>query len=744
MRGLFFRFRRRSGCCERAEFAKASGQRVAGRFAVGGKDALPARWRVESDITKYLALGLCGTMCYCVSVASVVKPAEPPGSLKELKEQAVNLMELMSRDRVPFQDVEMLIGKVLNCLDRLSVEEVLSDLAYVYETIKSIVLFYQQLGNIEIALNTQERFLRFCERVDVLQVNPAILVAALNEMGDLLLQGRQFAKAKAYFVQTIEIARDIDPAIISESPSMLLSLSAAYGFLALSRVLSGSQTDPRPSLDLQYSILQKILECTEIQLSQKVTSMISAVNTHLLISAAYIEEKKKSEAIEFFELADSLCHQCINRSLHDQPLLAKLSLLNEHLRLRFSAFLTQIGELDRAEALTRELINYQTNTYGSNAIQLITSLTNLGVIRYQQKRYPDALDALQSALELAKKVPQPEKWIRDTQKLHTYLAQTFQALSNFEMAEFYLSESLDLVSEAYGDDSEQAAEIYHLLGKLSRDQKSYEKSLKFFQASYSLCNQILAPSHPLTHVVIDHMAEVMMIPEVGRLEEAEELLRKSLSDRRKAFDGLSPQVISCVSNLANLYLRRGDFEKAEFHFSQLLRLSVDKHSTECHRDVALAEYGIARSLMGLSNPNSREHLERALKIQKSLLQSAGSERSAADVHLLGCILYFLGRWHSDARHWRAAYALYEEALTEFEKANHESSPNAIDVQVDMARVLIGQKDYFGAQRRLDRVLKDLAEEGSQGISRVDRRSIEEQIVGMKAQLDAWRGAPGGS
>mmetsp|Transcript_19966 Transcript_19966/g.42622 ORF Transcript_19966/g.42622 Transcript_19966/m.42622 type:complete len:323 (+) Transcript_19966:50-1018(+) len=109
--------------------------------------------------------------------------------------------------------------------------------------------------------------------------------------------------------------------------------------------------------------------------------------------------------------------------------------------------------------------------------------------------------------------------------------------------------------------------------------------------------------------------------DVGRQDEALEVLKKALTLRKAMVGKTHPSVAECLNNLGAIYLTRGSLQKAAEHYEQALELlTAARDGREEGAYVALTLYniGVCRSRLGQMDA-AGVALRRALKIGEQAL-----------------------------------------------------------------------------------------------------------------------------
>ena len=189
------------------------------------------------------------------------------------------------------------------------------------------------------------------------------------------------------------------------------------------------------------------------------------------------------------------------------------------------------GDLPGAEAPLNEALRAAQNASGANSQEAGRALWELGRLRLQQDRLPEARDLYEKSLQIL---------------------ETTQAPSTD------ISALLDDLAGVYATDKQWT---------LAR--QTYERALE-------IDRRILGDDHPRLSEHIGNLA--IVVQNLGDLKQAEALYREAIRRREKAYGVLSAQTASARANFGALLQREGRLDEAE----PLLRSALDS---------ALAKWG---------------------------------------------------------------------------------------------------------------------------------------------------------
>jgi CHAT domain-containing protein/Tfp pilus assembly protein PilF len=178
---------------------------------------------------------------------------------------------------------------------------------------------------------------------------------------------------------------------------------------------------------------------------------------------------------------------------------------------------------------------------------------------YFASRYDDALEALESVLELREKALGPEHSIVAA-TLHN-LASIYRNKGDYAKAESLHHRARTIWEKTLGPEHPNVAMSLNNLGILYQGKGSYAKAEQAYQRSLAIKLKALEPEHPDVAVTLHNLAD--LYHDRGDYTNAESIYERVLDMRKKALGPEDPDVAAILTNLAELNRDRGDRAKAE-------------------------------------------------------------------------------------------------------------------------------------------------------------------------------------
>ncbi|CAF3410943.1 unnamed protein product [Rotaria sp. Silwood1] len=177
-------------------------------------------------------------------------------------------------------------------------------------------------------------------------------------------------------------------------------------------------------------------------------------------------------------------------------------------------------------------------------------------------------------------------------------------------------ELYNVLLEQTSDDSE-IAHIYHLLGKVKREQGQYKEAISFYEKSLEIEQKTLPKDHPSLAPTYGNIGAVYN--KMGNYTKALEFYEKDLEITKKAVPPNHPNLAISYNNIGAAYNAKSDYSKALEFFEKAHRI-LERNLPPNHPDLATSYNNIGTAYSGMGNySKALANLEKALAIkQKSL------------------------------------------------------------------------------------------------------------------------------
>ena len=271
----------------------------------------------------------------------------------------------------------------------------------------------------------------------------------------------------------------------------------------------------------------------------------------------------------------------------------------QHLRLGRQC-LAQ-GDMAGAEREYRAAV-VESEAAGADSPQFASALSNLGQLRYQQKKFADAAELFRRALEVREHLVGTEHFSL-VQSINN-LAAAEVALSDLAAAEPLLQRALVLTERHYGAEHPDVATCLSNLSRLYFRRGAYAAAEPILQRLLVI-KQAQGADHPEVASVLANLATVRQM--LGQYDSAEELWRHVLSIRERSLSANAPALATTLENLADTCAAGGKVSEA---------LALRERALAIHEQTLGADHPTVASarakIVGLQLETSMEGLDGTL------------------------------------------------------------------------------------------------------------------------------------
>lgn len=252
-----------------------------------------------------------------------------------------------------------------------------------------------------------------------------------------------------------------------------------------------------------------------------------------------------------------------------------------------------------------------------------------------------------------------------------YLGTNYRRVGDFEKAEKYLFQSLELSRARFPDIHEKIASTLNHISSLYQNMGEYEKAIPFAIEAHQMRLEIFGPGH--LNTLAAHSNTARAYSGAGRLEEAAETYRDVLAIFREEYGNDNFYISGILQSYGNVFLRMGDYSRAE----TIIRESLDHGERLLPTDHIRLSYPLKGLAEALRKQNRSEealpYAERAYALRNVLPDDHADLNSAR--FTLGMCLWNLNRQKEAETHLRASLAYFE------------SRPDQYSAQIDELREL---------------------------------------------------------
>lgn len=260
---------------------------------------------------------------------------------------------------------------------------------------------------------------------------------------------------------------------------------------------------------------------------------------------------------------------------------------------RLARLLYDQGELEEAEALSREALDARRRLFGVGDTAVANSLNDLAEIRNARGHLDEAETLHAEALAIDRRSGLQQRVATDLDNLGVVLRRA----GEHDEARRLLEEALAIRRELYGDRHTKVAMSLVNVSAALREAGEYDEAERLLLEALAMRRELLGDRHPHVAIVLGTLGNTRL--QAGRHDAARDAYREALEIRRAVFGESHPSVARSLNSLAVVAYHRGDYAGAADRFAEVLEIWEDRFG-EDHPDVlsALNNLGAARREAG--------------------------------------------------------------------------------------------------------------------------------------------------
>jgi len=236
-----------------------------------------------------------------------------------------------------------------------------------------------------------------------------------------------------------------------------------------------------------------------------------------------------------------------------------------------------------------------------------------------------------------------------------YLGTNYRRTGDYEKAEKYLFESLELSRARFPNVHEQIASTLNHISSLYQNMGEFEKALPYAIESHQMRLKIFGPGH--LNTLAAHANTARTYSGAERLEEAADTYRDVIAIFREEYGNDNFYISGLLQSYGNVYIRMEDYERAETIIRESLQHS-ERLLPEGHVRQAYPLKGLADALKGQERyAEALSYAEQAYEVRSTQLPQ-NNPLLIYTRHTLGYCLWQLDRREEAEAHLREALAFY--------------------------------------------------------------------------------------
>jgi serine/threonine protein kinase len=568
----------------------------------------------------------------------------------------------------------------------------------------------------------------------VVSVCQAVRAVQAETLAEERLEGEREAHAAAVAARNAEAAQRIEVTQQKERAEREAAITQAVNDFLHNSLLGQADTRLQPFLG---EVIQRNPNVSVAELLDRAAQVIAGKFEGQPLIEAAIRLTLAGAYRSLGRYAESLPH--LERSI----LLRTAELGANHpdtltTRINLALLYHERGDYERAEALTKEVLDACASTLGADHSLTLTSKNNLALLYRDRGNYEGAELLLQEVLaahsrpveadhtstlgtknDLAALYTSQGKYDRaeplyqqvfeahsrqhgadhpDTLVSKDNLAVLYSYQAKYDLAEQLMKEVLVVETAQRGVDHPDTLLTKHNLGFLYQNQGRYDRAEALFKEVLDARTRRQETAHPRTLVTKRCLADVYMAQRKDAAAEA--LYGEVLAAFVATLGGDHPETQNTRHGLATLYQHQGKYDQAEPLYVQALAARTAKFGAD-HPDTLTTKNNLAMIYGRQKKYESAEALTKEVLGARTVKLGADHPLTLASKHNLAFL-------YQSQQKYDLAEALHQQVIAERTAKLGADHPDVLESKSTLAGVYYMRRKYDRAESLLKEVVPALA------------------------------------
>jgi len=194
---------------------------------------------------------------------------------------------------------------------------------------------------------------------------------------------------------------------------------------------------------------------------------------------------------------------------------------------------------------------------------------NVGLLRMTQRRYPEALEALERAREIRAEVFGPRHHL--VASTHNTTGNVYQSDGDPDRAREHHEQALSIWTEAFGPEHPDIARVLNNLGNDIKDQGDYGAALETYERALATYEATFPANHPSLGIIHHNLGLIHEL--FGHRRRGLEHYRRAAVIKARSLGDDHPLMVSTLRNEATTAMFLGELDLAQSKVEQALGLS---------------------------------------------------------------------------------------------------------------------------------------------------------------------------
>ncbi|CAF4167327.1 unnamed protein product [Adineta steineri] len=343
---------------------------------------------------------------------------------------------------------------------------------------------------------------------------------------------------------------------------------------------------------------------------------------------------------------------------------------------RLGQLLRKMGQSDKAQEVF-ELLLHQTTSETDKAL----FYAQLGVIKYDQGRYEEALSYYEKSLAIYQRTLSSNH--PDLAEHYNNIGAVSDSIGDYPKALSYYEKALAIGQESLPSNHYDLGASYHNIGIVYVKTGDYPKALSYCEKALAIRQQALPSNHPDLGASYSSIGSVYN--NMGDYPKALSCHEKALAIQQQSLPSNHPDLASSYNNIGITYVRMGDYPKALSYCEKALAIQQQSLPSN-HPELGASYYNIGNVYVKIDDyTKALSYYEKALTIQQESLPSNHPDLASSYNNI--------GNVYAQISDYLNALSYYEKTLTIQQQSLPSNHPDLGASYNNIGNVYYSMADY---------------------------------------------------
>ena len=336
---------------------------------------------------------------------------------------------------------------------------------------------------------------------------------------------------------------------------------------------------------------------------------------------------------------------------------------------RLGLMLSKMGHSEKAQQVYEILLEQETTEDEKALIYRF-----LGLMKYNQGAYEEAINFYEKAIEIYKKTRFPNDI--NLGMFYNDIGLVYAEMGEYTKALSYYEKSLKTKQQSLTANDPHLASSYNNIGLVYYNMGKYPKALLYYEKSLEIQQQLLPPNHP--HLASSYNNIGLAYDKMCENAKALSYYKRSLEIKQQSLPSNHPHLASSYNNIGNVYFKLGEYAKTLSYYEKSLEIQ-QQFLPPNHPNL-----GSSYNNIGMMYDSRGEYAKALSYYEKSL---EISQKSRPPNHPdLSETYDNMGSTYENMGNYSKARSSYEKAVSIAEKSLQKNHPDLQKWKRDLERI----------------------------------------------------------